>query len=63
MCVVAEMSFALYNNRHKALLTIADSLRTAPDTPNPPRVLSPELPSIHIYRSTLSHNAEGDDHN
>jgi hypothetical protein len=63
MCVVAEMSFAFSSNRHKAPLTITNSLRTAPDTPNLPQVSSPEVPSIHIYRTTLSHTAEGEDHN
>jgi len=62
MCVVAGMSFALSNNRHKVPLTITNSLRTAPDTPNPQRVSSPELPSIHIYRTTLSYTEEGEDH-
>jgi hypothetical protein len=62
VCVVAEMSFVLSKNRHKAPLTIANSLRTAPDTHTPSMVSPPpELPSIHIYRTKFSLNAEGDD--
>jgi len=59
---VAEMSFAVTSNRHKYPLTKANSLRTAQDTPNPLRASSPELPSIQIYRTTLSHTAKGGDH-